>query len=332
MHWRATTGKHAKERLVSARETAREVADQAAEWATRIDGGSIDPDTHEGLRRWLDEDPRRRGALLRAEAALSFVDRGRALAGVVPKPEPRPIWIRRKLMFAGAALAAGVVGVAILMMGPHRYGTGLGEVRQVPLSDGSVVAINTQSTVEVAMHANVREVTLTRGEAWFRVAHDTKRPFIVSAGRIRVRAVGTAFSVRRRDEGADVTVSEGVVETWTIGEEERRVRIAAGAKAYVAEYEAPKVVQASADVARSLAWREGQIVLEGETLDEAAAQFNRYNARKLLISDPSLAEEKLVGQFRATEPMTFADAVATTLGATVVVEGDTIRLSRAARL
>src|SRR5467141_5182707 len=114
MHWRATTGKHAKERLVSARETAREVADQAAEWATRIDGGSIDPDTHEGLRRWLDEDPRRRGALLRAEAALSFVDRGRALAGVVPKPEARSIWIRRKLMFAGAALAASLVGVAVL--------------------------------------------------------------------------------------------------------------------------------------------------------------------------------------------------------------------------
>jgi transmembrane sensor len=201
----------------------------------------------------------------------------------------------------------------------------------VPLPDGSVVAINTQSTVEVAMHPNVREVTLTRGEAWFRVAHDTKRPFIVSAGRIRVRAVGTAFSVRRHDEGADVVVSEGAVETWTTGEEDRRVRIAAGAKAYLAEYEPPKVVQASADVERSLAWREGQIVLEGETLDEAAAHFNRYNARKLVILDPGLAEEKLVGQFRATEPMTFAGAVATTLGATVEEQGNTIRLSRGAR-
>src|SRR5258708_2070091 len=220
-YWKIT-----RESSVSDRETARDVADQAAEWATRIDARSIDPDTDDGLRRWLDGDPRRRGALLRAEAALSLIDRGRALAGVVPKPEPRPIWIRRKLMFAGAALAAGIVGVAILLMGPHRYGTGLGEIRQVPLSDGSVVAINTQSTVEVAMHANVREVTLTRGEAWFRVAHDTKRPFIVSAGGIRVRAVGTAFSVRRRDEGADVAVSEGVVETWTLGEEERGVRIA----------------------------------------------------------------------------------------------------------
>jgi transmembrane sensor len=88
------------------------------------------------------------------------------------------------------------------------------------------------------------------------------------------------------------------------------------------------VVQASADVERSLAWREGEIVLEGETLDEAVAQFNRYNARKLVISDPGLAAEKLVGQFRATDPQTFAEAVATTLGAKVEEEGDTIRLSR----
>jgi transmembrane sensor len=316
---------------MSTQETAREVADQAAEWATRIDAGTIDPDTNETLRLWLEADPRHRGALLRSEAALSFLDRGRALAGVVPKPEPRPIWIRRKLLFAGAALAAGIAGVAILMTAPHRYDTGVGEIRQVPLSDGSLVAINTQSAFEVAMHPDLREITLTRGEAWFKVAHDKNRPFIVSAGRIRVRAVGTAFSVHRHDDGADVLVTEGVVETWTVGEEERRVKVEAGSKAYVAEYEPPKPIAAAADIERSLAWRDGQIVLEGETLDDAVAQFNRYNTRKLVISDPDLAEEKLVGQFRATEPLTFAGAVATTLGATVVEDGDTIRLARAAR-
>src|SRR5580704_2011311 len=323
-----TSWKLQQEKMVSTRESAREIADQAAGWAIRIDGGSIDRDTDVELRRWLDEDPRRQGALLRAEGALSFLDRGRALACVIPKPEPRPIWVRRKLMFAGAALAASLIGVAILMTAPNRYNTDLGEIRQVPLSDGSMIAINSQSAVEVSMHPTLREVTLTRGEAWFKVAHDKTRPFIVSAGRIRVRALGTAFSVHRHDDGADVLVTEGVVETWTVGEEERRVRVEAGSKAYVAEYEPPKPIQASADIGRSLAWREGQIVLEGETLDEAVAQFNRYNARKLVIADPGLAAEKLVGQFSATDPQTFAGAVATTLGAKVEEEGDTIRLSR----
>lgn len=313
---------------MSMQETANDIADQAAKWATQIDAGSIDPDTHESLRKWLDGDPRRGGALLRAEAALSFMDRGRALSGVVPKPERRPIWIRRKLLFAGAALAASLVGIVLVIPGPRHYGTDIGEIRQVPLQDGSLVAINTQSAVEVSMHPDLREVTLTQGEAWFKVAHDKTRPFIVSAGRIRIRAVGTAFSVRRHDDGADVQVTEGVVETWTMGEEDRKVQVAAGSKAFVAEYEPPKAVEASPDIERSLAWRAGQIVLEGETLDQAAAQFNRYNAKKLVISDSGLAAEKLVGQFRATEPDTFAAAVVTTLGAVVKNNGDTIELSR----
>jgi transmembrane sensor len=312
-------------------ETAREVADQAVEWATRIDAGSIDRDTDVVLRQWLVGDSRRCGALLRAEAALSFLDRGRALAGVIQKPEPRRIWIRRKFLFAGVALAAGIVGAVILMVSPSHYGTAVGETRELPLPDGSLVAINTESAIEVAIHPTMREVTLTRGEAWFKVAHDKTRPFIVSAGRIRVRALGTAFSVRRHDDGAEVQVTEGVIETWTIGEDDRRVQVAAGSKVYVAEYEPPRPIQASAEIERSLAWREGQIVLEGETLDDAVAQFNRYNTRKLVISDPDLASEKLVGQFRATEPLTFAGAVAKTLGATVVEEGDTIRLSHPGR-
>jgi transmembrane sensor len=313
---------------VSMKETAHEIAEQAAMWATQIDAGSVDPDSDPDLRSWLNASPLHGGALLRAEGALSFIDRGRALAGVITKPLPRPIWIRRKLLIAGTALAAGLAGVLVMLPAPRHYDTGLGEIRQVPLPDGSLVAINTQSDIQIGMHPNTREVTLTKGEAWFKVAHDKSRPFVVSAGRIRIRAVGTAFSVRRHDDGVDVQVTEGTVETWTTGEEDRKTQIPVGTKAYVAEYQAPKPTAAPADIERSLAWREGQIVLEGETLDQAVAQFNRYNSKQLVITDQSLAQEKLVGQFRATEPGNFADAVATTLGADIKESGGTIQLSR----
>jgi transmembrane sensor len=211
---------------------------------------------------------------------------------------------------------------------PRHYGTVIGEIRNVPLQDGSSVVINTQSAIQVSIESDMREVTLTTGEAWFKVAHDTKRPCVVSAGRVRVRAVGTAFSVRRRDDGADVLVTEGVIETWVVGDEARAVRVSAGAKAFVPEYEPPKVASDSIDVERSLAWRNGQIALEGETLAEAAAQFNRYNQQKIVITDSELAGEKLVGQFRATEPSAFTDAVSTTLGVKVTKQGDTFLLSR----
>jgi len=316
---------------MSARETVPEVADQAAVWAIRIDAGSVDPERDAALRRWLEDDPRRRGALLRAEAALSFVDRARALGGVVPKPSPRPIWIRRKLVFLGAALAASLAGVLVLLPGALHYSTGLGQMLNVPLTDGSVVSLNTQSAVDVTMRTKSREITLARGEAWFQVAHDVQRPFVVSAGRVRVRAVGTALTVHRQDHGADVLVADGVVETWTGGKEDELVRVAAGSKAYVDESSSAKPRVEAADVSRALAWREGQIVLEGETLGEAVTQFNRYNAKKLLVADSTLAEEKVVGQFRATEPMTFANAVTTILGAKVTQRGDTIQLSSASR-
>jgi len=316
---------------MSVRETVPEVADEAAVWATRIDAGAVDPNNDAALRHWLEEDPRRRGALLRAEAALSFVDRARALGGVVPKPSPRPIWIRRKLVFLGAALAASLAGVLLLLPGALHYSTGLGQMLNVPLTDGSVVSLNTLSAVDVTMRAKAREITLVRGEAWFQVAHDVQRPFVVSAGRVRVRAVGTAFTVYRQDHGADVLVTEGVVETWTAGKEDQIVRVAAGSKAYVDEYDSAKLTLVTTDGARALAWREGQIVLEGETVKEAIAQFNRYNTIKLTVADSSLAEEKVVGQFRATEPMRFAEAVSTILGATITQQGDTIQLSPARR-
>jgi len=307
--------------------SAREIAEEAAEWATRLDTGSVQAGDAR-LREWLAGDARRSGALLRAEAALSFVDRGRALAGVIERPEREIVAGRRRLILGGLALAASATGIAVwLPLGRH-YRTGLGEVRAIDLADGSLVSLNTQSVVGVTLRPELREITLVQGEAWFNVAHDARRPFIVSAGRIRVRAVGTAFSVRRHDDGADVQVTEGVVETWTVGEENRQVRVAAGSKARVNEYETARVTPAPQEIERSLAWRDGHIVLEGETLDQAVAQFNRYNARKLVITDPVLADERLVGQFEAREPETFAAAVATTLGAKVNAESSVIRIGR----
>src|SRR3546814_19529010 len=72
------------------------------------------------------------------------------------------------------------------------------------------------------------------GEAWFQVAHDAHRPFVVDVGSVRIRAVGTAFSVRRNPEGSDVLLTEGVVEPWTEGHEAARTRIAQGERSFVA--------------------------------------------------------------------------------------------------
>lgn len=309
-------------------ETAQEIDEDAAAWAIRRETRGEDPVFAAELEAWLAGDPRRQGALLRAEAALSYLNRGRALGGEAASPPRAPRLKRRHLLAGLASLAAGVAAFALLAPEGEQFRTGLGEIRQVPLSDGSTVAINTASEVVVVMKPDLRRLRLEKGEAWFRVARDAERPFIVQTGAVRVQAIGTAFSVRRRDDGADVLVTEGVVETWVEGENSHRVRVAAGTKALLGQGQPPQAIAAVAEIRHALAWREGQIAFYGQTLADAAAEFNRYNSRKIVVQDPELAGEKMVGQFAANEPETFARAVASTLGAQVAADETTLRLYR----
>jgi len=135
-----------------------------------------------------------------------------------------------------------------------------------------------------------------------------------------VRAVGTAFAVRRRDGGADVLVTEGVVEVWTGQGGASPARLAAGAHAWVPD-RATRIAAAldPAETERRLAWRQGRLVLQGETLAAAAAEFNRYNARRIVIRDPRLGQRTFVGQYRIDQPERFADDVHLLLGVPVAL-------------
>jgi transmembrane sensor len=306
--------------------------DEVERWAIRLDGSALGEAEQAALDAWLAVDPRRAGLLLRAEAALAYLDRGRAFAEPVFEEAPRQLFGRR-LLVGGGALAAlaslASLGVVVTRPRPIEIATRFGEMRRVPLTDGSLASINTNSRVEVAMLRGHRRVAIEAGEVWFEVAHDKTRPFVVEAGDVRVEAVGTAFSVRRREHGADVLVTEGAVEAWIVGHEADRRRISAGVKGFVADASpAIEIVRAPADIERALAWRRGELALNGESLEYAASELNRYNTRKLVIDGRALGREPLVGYFRTDQPENFGRAVATLLGARVAIEGETIRLSR----
>lgn len=313
--------------------------ENAARWAIRLERDTLGEREQAELADWLNADERRRGALLRAEAVLAYLDRGRALAELhdgqppyVPANGYRPTYERRGFLVGGAlgAMAvSGLLGYVLTRPPTMEIETMIGEVRRVPLADGSVASLNTNSKVAVAMLERRRQVQIEDGEVWFQVAHDNARPFVVETGDVRVQAIGTAFSVRRREDGADILVTEGVVEVWVVGREGERRRIEAGSKGFVADAKpAIEVVQASGDIDRALAWRNGEIALNGESLEYAAAELNRYNLRKLVIEGNDLGREPLVGYFRTDQPENFGRAVANMVGARVKIDGDTIRLSR----
>lgn len=305
-----------------------DIEEEASRWVACMDADAWDEAAEETLTEWLAADPRHDGALLRAQAAWASLRLAGAPADLVPRKAAG--LNRRNLLAGGAAVAAGLAGGLVFRLSGTNYQTGIGEIRRVPLADGSTVTVNTASSVLIDFNDSFRRVRVDKGEAWFQVAKDPARPFLVEAGRVRVKAVGTAFSVRWLDGRADILVTEGVVQVWADGASQRPVRVSAGARAFVREDSTvEQTVNATASIDRALAWRSGKIDLDGETLEEAVAEFNRYNRRKLRIADPELAREAFDGVFRVDDPEGFARVVEVSLQVPVDLSAtDEIRIGR----
>ncbi|WP_158913388.1 FecR domain-containing protein [Caulobacter sp. S45] len=315
------------------RETAEEIDSAAFGWVARLDRGDLDPEQNAALATWLAGDPRRQGALLRAEALWSTLDAPLAAGPpfvnpILTRRKTARTWSRRSaLAGAGAALAAGVAGLLVFNSEEASLITEVGEVRHLPLTDGSTIDMNTQSRVQVAMQPRLRRIRLREGEAWFKVAKNPSRPFVVEAGDVRVRAVGTAFSVRVFNGGAEVMVSEGVVEAWLVGAQDRAMRVSANESAVIRERAPATLVPVEPlQVERKLAWREGRIDLDGETVAQAVAEFNRYSVRKIRIRNPKLAQERIYGVFMINNQIDFVNSIETAFSVKGAIDADYITL------
>jgi transmembrane sensor len=273
---------------------------------------------------WLAADPRHAAAMQRTSAAWSLLDRipESAAAPVLAADARRRSFWRRTIAFGSLAAAALVVGLFIwsrpLPADPALVAFRLSATtkpRLVTLSDGTVVQLNTGGAVVEEFTADTRHVTLTRGEAHFAVTKNPARPFVVQAGSLQVRAVGTAFNINLQSAAVDVIVTEGRVQLTTgtpdapalnAGERATLRRAAAGPTLVVARIGAAAITQ-------TLAWREPLMRLGGATLAELAAEFERATGRRLVLADPTLAELRFGGRFRADDIDGFTHLLATTL-------------------
>jgi transmembrane sensor len=321
------------------------IDDEALDWVMRQAGGQLGGQDRAAFDAWFAASPRHQGAYLRARAIQHSLDQVSVQDNLKPPAQtrdtgwegkpPHPARNRRAFMFGGA-LAAGIAALAAVSLRPRLLAptvlqTARGEFRKVPLADRSNVSMNSGTELEVAMGGAERRIVLKQGEAWFEVAKDKTRPFIVESGGVRVRAVGTAFSVRRQPAGAQVLVTEGVVEVWSQDGTAPVTRMTAGAQALVLDAAAEIAVsQNPDDVERKLAWRSGKLVLQNQTLEDAVLEFNRYNARQILIADPALRRKILVGQYRIDQPDYFANDVRTLFRVPVAVGADRITIGAGA--
>ncbi|HEX7114857.1 MAG TPA: FecR domain-containing protein [Steroidobacter sp.] len=313
-----------------------DIDETAATWVMRLDGAGLDEAGQRELDAWLAEDSRHLGAFVRAQAMWVDLDRVAALAAGRAPQAPRA---DRVPVMRAAAVAALVVGLALGALGVSerflegRESTQIGEVRRLALDDGSMLALNTSSVVQVKFDEDERRIVLRRGEASFQVAHDRERPFIVQAGDVLVRAVGTAFTVRmHQDDEVEVVVTEGVVEVVRNAGSARPAakRVTRNHEVVVAEDEAPLEVAplSESELTRRLAWQEGRLIFEGEELGRAIAEVNRYSPVPVMLEDPALASRSFVGVFRLGDTRAFAHAAAAAFDATVREENGKLYLTK----
>jgi transmembrane sensor len=335
---------------------ANDISDTAAEWLIRLDA-QTSPEIWDEFQTWIDTDARHRAAFVRLRMAWTRVDQlkmlrpadgtidsnllarshvsGDALAsrGLQPlegrlRKRPQDLVIPDRRRWLAAAAAVATVGfVAWLSSYPgnwNAYKTNIGGRERLALTDGTTVDLNTDTELSTRLSSTRREIRLTRGEALFRVAHDSKRPFYVTAGTTVVRAVGTAFSVRIRDaDHVDVLVAEGRVAVGSAGALPSldnpatlasAPKVSAGEAASVKHSSVSVRKLAQPDVTRKLAWTAGHLAFQGETLEEAVQEFNRYNQRQLAIDDPAILQVRVGGIFLTTDPTSFVAALRRSFG------------------
>ena len=224
-------------------------------------------------------------------------------------PAPAPHQIRAsgirspRAWAAMLVLALGVTSAGYFFAYDRdTYRSDIGVIKVVSLADGSTVTLNTNTVIRVRFSGASRRIDLERGEAFFEVAKDPRRPFFVSAAGEHVIAVGTQFCVYRRTTDTRVVVTEGKVKV-----EEFKGGAAVGPATElpagsIAQVGSAGVLVQQGSVAQAEAytsWRSGYISLNDTELATAVAEFNRYNKKQLVIGDPSIATLRVGGSLRA---------------------------------
>lgn len=309
--------------------------EQAAEWIARLDRG-LDSTEQQEFRQWRASQA---NAQALQEMAALWDDLGglKVLADVFPQPAAAstpPKFGRRVSRPALAAAAAVMLSVAASVLFLARdwrtapdgaralasqttaFSTAVGEHRSVALADGSVLTLNTDSQVEVALGGQTRDLRLLRGEAHFAVAHDASRPFRVSVDGRVVQAVGTAFDVRlHRGQAVEVIVTEGRVEVLQGETGAITAHLDRGQALWISADGSTQVLALDdATLASRLAWRNGMLVFDGETLQSALDEFARHTPDRFEIADPKLRDLRIGGYFPAGDTDALLEALRSSFG------------------
>ncbi len=272
------------------------LAEEAALWVARMQSKDATEAERAVFHVWLRADAAHAAAYEEMQSLwgeLGEID----LAPAERQKRRRP----RRAMLAGLA-GLCLIGLAALFAEKSGlkdrwqadYYTGIGETRVLALEDGSHISLNTDTAIAVHYSQKERRITLLRGEAYFDVAKNPERPFIVEDGALTAKALGTHYSVRTGNGALpqEVQVEEGRVEVTTGAE----VAVLTPGEAVTLGGDG-RLVRARKDVANSMAWREGKLVFSGQPLREVLDILSQYRRGRIVILDEAAAKQRVSGIF-----------------------------------
>jgi len=291
-------------------------------------------ENQQDLEQWL-ETPANRLAYLRLQAVWTRAQRLEA-ARPLRRPHSAPTAPSRRpfsLKFAAAALIACAIGGSTLYLSQpdmRSYATKVGERQTLTLTDGSTIALNTNTVLKLSTNSNARMAVLEKGEAVFQIQHDSTRPFIVTASGHRIIDLGTKFLVREDGDKLKVSLIEGRarVETAPGSAAQRSATLLPGEVVLASANTLTKSKAPLGKLKNEESWQRGQLVFEAATLADAARELNRYNTQKLIITDSAAAKLTFDATIPTNGVETFIRVAQQVFGLHIKREADTVIVSR----
>ena len=309
--------------------SADETEMMAAVWLGREDRG-LCAEEQDALALWLEQSLLHKVAYLRLKSAWQRADRLAALKSPAPVVHGqsgfRPLTLLAVAASIALLLGTGAYFTRHAPPAGQSYATDIGRMQAVRLADGTQVELNTNTRLHADVTGASRTVRLDAGEAYFDVVHDASRPFTVYAGNRRITDIGTKFSVFRNGDDVRVTVREGRVRVEVLDESGAPVVAEAGHVVVTKGGETLVMTKPDRDIADGLSWRSGMLTFNQQTLADAAEQFNRYNARQILVEGPA-RKIRIGGSFKADNVDVFVLLLHRGFGLSVNEQGDKIVVS-----
>jgi transmembrane sensor len=266
-----------------------------------------------------------------AHTGVSWLGEGRDRSGG-PAPHAREgfrAWHQVAMIGAVAAAAGAAVMLNLsppgASFGAVEFIAGPYEATTIRLDDGTVVRLGPGSRIEFNGQSPRARQVYFEGVAYFAVARDEARPFVIHTPGGNAEVLGTRFEIRAQDETMRVVVVEGLVELEAVGQKKE---VAANQMGHAGANQPPTVVDVE-DVNEFLGWA-GLLVFQETPLAQVARELSQRYQVEITVEDEELARREVTAWLRQQDLDAALTAVCGAVGAicTIGRDGATMRLPR----